>query len=81
MTGSPPFATLFSELRRRHVLRVGAVYLVAAWLVIQVSDLVVPRLGLPDALVTEIQRMLSEKRSESAAARRTARAGGRSKQT
>ena len=54
MTGSPPFATLFSELRRRHVLRVGAVYLVAAWLVIQVSDLVVPRLGLPDALVTGI---------------------------
>lgn len=54
MTRSTPFAALFSELNRRHVLRVGAVYLVAAWLVIQVSDLVVPRLGLPDALVTGI---------------------------
>ena len=44
-------------------------------------DAFVTKPCLPDALVTEIQRMLSEKRSESAAARRTARAGGRSKQT
>ncbi len=44
--------SLFSELKRRNVLRVAAAYGVAAWLVIQVSDLVFPRLGLPDWSVT-----------------------------
>lgn len=38
----------FAELRRRNVLRVAFVYLVAAWLVLQVADLVVPILGVPE---------------------------------
>ena len=37
----------FAELRRRKVLRVAGVYLVAAWLAIQVADAVFQPLGLP----------------------------------
>jgi TolB-like protein len=37
----------FAELRRRKVLRVAAVYLVAAWLAIQVADSVFEPMGLP----------------------------------
>ena len=37
----------FAELRRRKVFRVAGVYLVAAWLVIQVADAVFEPLGLP----------------------------------
>lgn len=39
---------VFSELRRRNVFRVGLAYLVVAWLLLQVTDVVVPMLGLPD---------------------------------
>ena len=45
-------AALYEELKRRRVLRVAAVYLVGAWLIIQVSDITFPRLGLPDWTVT-----------------------------
>jgi TolB-like protein len=41
---------LFHELRRRNVLRVGAAYLVFAWLVLQVVGLVGPILALPEWL-------------------------------
>jgi len=44
--------TLWSELKRRNVVRVGAAYLVVAWLLIEVSDTIFPRLGLPDWTVT-----------------------------
>jgi len=37
----------FGELRRRRVFRVAGVYLVAAWLAIQVADAVFEPLGLP----------------------------------
>ena len=37
----------FAELRRRKVIRVAAVYLVAAWLLIQVADAVFEPMGLP----------------------------------
>ena len=37
----------FAELRRRKVFRVAAVYLVAAWLAIQVADAVFEPIGLP----------------------------------
>ena len=37
----------FAELRRRKVFRVAAVYLVAAWLAIQVAATVVEPIGLP----------------------------------
>jgi adenylate cyclase len=37
----------FAELRRRKVIRVAAVYLVAAWLLIQVADAIFEPIGLP----------------------------------
>ena len=46
------FASFLSELKRRRVIRVIAVYAVAAWATMQFADLVFPRLGLPDWTVT-----------------------------
>ncbi len=40
--------TLFAELRRRNVLKVGAAYVIVAWLLIQVSATLAPQLQLPD---------------------------------
>jgi TolB-like protein len=44
--------SFIDELKRRNVFRVGIAYAVAAWLLIQVSDIVFPRIGLPDSAVT-----------------------------
>lgn len=41
-------ASFFTELKRRNVFRVGALYLVAGWLVLQVADVLAGLLGLPD---------------------------------
>ena len=41
--------SLFGELKRRNVFKVAAAYMVAAWLVLQVADIVAPILELPDA--------------------------------
>jgi TolB-like protein/Flp pilus assembly protein TadD len=43
----PKLQAWFAELRRRKVIRVAAVYLVAAWLLIQVADAVFEPMGLP----------------------------------
>jgi len=37
-----------NELRRRKVLKVGIAYLVAAWLVLQLADVIFPAMRLPD---------------------------------
>src|SRR5690606_17426768 len=50
--------SLFAELKRRNVIRVGAAYLVVAWLLIEVSDTVFPRLGLPEWTVTLVIALL-----------------------
>ena len=42
----------FAELKRRNVYRVAVAYAVVAWLLIQISDTVFPRLHLPDWGVT-----------------------------
>jgi adenylate cyclase len=44
--------SLFAELKRRNVVRMGIAYAAVAWLLIEVSDTVLPRLGLPDWTVT-----------------------------
>lgn len=44
--------SFFAELKRRNVFRVAAAYAVVAWLLIEVSDTIFPRLGLPDWTVT-----------------------------
>lgn len=41
--------SFFSELKRRNVFRVGAAYLVVAWLLLQIMDTVGPIIGLSDA--------------------------------
>jgi TolB-like protein len=40
--------SLWNELRRRNVFKVGAAYLVIAWLLAQVASIVAPALRLPD---------------------------------
>ena len=40
--------SLFNELKRRNVFRVGIAYLVASWLIIQLTDILVPMLTLPE---------------------------------
>jgi TolB-like protein/Tfp pilus assembly protein PilF len=42
----------FDELKRRNVLRVGAAYLVGAWLIIQIADTVFPYIGVSDRTIT-----------------------------
>jgi adenylate cyclase len=44
--------SFFAELKRRNVFRVAAAYAVIAWLLVEVSDTIFPRLGLPDWTVT-----------------------------
>ena len=43
--------TLFAELKRRNVIRVGAAYVVVAWLVIQVVETIFPSFGFGDVAV------------------------------
>lgn len=45
-------ADFLSELRRRHVGRVAIAYGITAWALVQVADVVFPRLALPDWIVT-----------------------------
>jgi len=50
--------SLFAELRRRNVFRVGGAYAVVAWLLIEMSDTIFPRLGLPEWTVTFVIALL-----------------------
>jgi len=65
--------SLFSELRRRNVFRVTAAYLVFAWLLLQVLDVVGPILGLPDAIARYLLFLLVVGIVPVACAARTAR--------
>jgi TolB-like protein/Flp pilus assembly protein TadD len=44
--------SLFAELKRRNVVRVALLYGVVAWVLIQIVDIVMPRLGIPEWGVT-----------------------------
>ncbi len=46
--------SVFSELKRRNVFKVATVYTIAAWLIIQVSATVFPRLQIPEWTITFI---------------------------
>ncbi|MCH8202956.1 MAG: hypothetical protein IH996_07615 [Proteobacteria bacterium] len=39
---------LFSELKRRIVVRVGIAYLVISWVLVEVSDTIAPMMSLPE---------------------------------
>jgi TolB-like protein/Tfp pilus assembly protein PilF len=41
-------SSLFEELKRRNVFRVAIFYLIVAWLVLQIADIIVPLLDLPE---------------------------------
>ena len=41
-------SSLFTELKRRNVFRVGAAYLVGGWILLQVADALFPALNLPE---------------------------------
>jgi TolB-like protein/tetratricopeptide (TPR) repeat protein len=40
--------SIFQELKRRNVFRIGIAYVVLSWMMLQVTDVVVPILALPD---------------------------------
>ena len=40
--------SLFAELKRRNVFRVGIAYAITAWVLLQIIDVIVPILELPD---------------------------------
>ena len=42
--------SVWEEIKRRNVVKVGIAYLPLAWLVIQVTDVAVPALNLPETL-------------------------------
>jgi len=50
--------SLFSELKRRKVFRVGIAYVIAAWLVAQVADLVADNFNAPDWVMQMIITLL-----------------------
>jgi len=48
----------FGELKRRNVIRMAGLYLVGAWLVIQVTGTVLPMFGTPEWLPRTIVVLL-----------------------
>lgn len=46
--------SFFEDLRRRNVFRVGSAYALAGWVVLQVADIVVPALLLPEWVLTAL---------------------------
>jgi TolB-like protein/Tfp pilus assembly protein PilF len=52
-------SSLFSELKRRNVFRVAILYGVVSWLILQVSDIAMPALGLPDWSITLVLYFLA----------------------
>ena len=50
--------SLFSELKRRNVLRVALAYLAASWLLIQIVETLFPIFGLANALIRVVAILL-----------------------
>ena len=51
--------SFIKELKRRNVFRVGVAYLVVAWLIAQVSDLVLENFGAPDWVIKTVLYLLA----------------------
>jgi TolB-like protein/Flp pilus assembly protein TadD len=51
--------SIFSELQRRNVFRVSAAYVISAWLLAQVADLVLDNIGAPDWVMQTIRLVLA----------------------
>ena len=52
MSETPGYQRLFAELKRRKVFKVAAVYGAVCFGVLQVADILVPAMALPDATIT-----------------------------
>ena len=50
--------SVIAELKRRNVVRVAVLYGLAAWLILQVADVLVPALGLPDWVMRFVALLL-----------------------
>src|SRR6478609_1332259 len=50
---------LIAELRRRNVIRMAGLYLVGAWLVVQVAGTLLPMFGAPAGLVRNVVLLLA----------------------
>ena len=51
--------SLFKELKRRHVIKVTITYVVVAWLILQVADVILGNIGAPEWVFKVILLMLS----------------------
>jgi Tol biopolymer transport system component len=51
--------SFFAELRRRNVFKVGAAYAVVAWLLLQITDVVLPTFGTPQWVAQTITFVLA----------------------
>lgn len=51
--------SFFAELKRRNVFRVGAAYLVASWLIIQLVETIFPASGFSDGAVRNVVIVLA----------------------
>src|SRR6056297_598572 len=51
--------SLFTELKRRNVFRVGLFYIVSAWLVVQVAETILPMFDVPDVALRAIVLILA----------------------
>src|SRR4029434_4003079 len=56
MSQKPSF---FTELKRRNVIRAAGLYLVGAWLLVQVASTVLPMFGAPEWLPRSIVVLLA----------------------
>jgi hypothetical protein len=52
---------LFAELKRRNVIRMAGLYLVGAWLVVQVAGTVLPMFGAPEWLPPHHRRFAGDR--------------------
>jgi len=50
--------SIFNELKRRNVFRVGIAYVIVVWLVVQVADVMIDNIGAPDWLFQAILLVL-----------------------
>ncbi|PKM01876.1 MAG: hypothetical protein CVV17_06455, partial [Gammaproteobacteria bacterium HGW-Gammaproteobacteria-7] len=51
--------SLFTELKRRNVFRVALFYIVAAWLLVQVAETVLPMFEVPDGVLRGLVILLA----------------------
>jgi len=52
------YMSFWGELKRRNVFKVGAAYLIAAWLILQVASITFPTLNLPEWTLTFVTVLL-----------------------